>query len=111
MRSPLQRLYKTKLAFLATIFSVGGIALLVLADGANHQHGLAWLNQLPIADLGSVLFTTGLVVIAFEYLDSKDSEERATRRLRRILRAGSGTGLLAGRARPRCPERSGHPAR
>ena len=84
MRSPLQRLYETKLLFLASSFTVIGIALLVVShvlDGSQ-----SWLVDLPLTDLGSALFTTGLVVIAFEYLDGRDGEARAARRLRRILR-------------------------
>src|SRR5204862_530419 len=34
----------------------------------------------------SALFTTGLVVVAFEYVDGRDSEARAAQRLRHILR-------------------------
>jgi hypothetical protein len=85
MRDSLQRLYETKLAFLATVFTFVGIALLVAAHLASDFAVLHWLTHLPTSDLGSALFTTGLVVIAFEYLDGKDSEERATIRLRRVL--------------------------
>jgi hypothetical protein len=82
MRDPLQRLYETKLALLATIFVFLGAGMLVLA----HLTGWGWLANVPVTDLGSALFTTGLVVVAFEYLDGKDSERRTNERLRRILR-------------------------
>ena len=39
-----------------------------------------------MADIGSALFTTGLIVIAFEYIDQEDAEVRANQRLRKILR-------------------------
>lgn len=82
MRDPLQRLYETKLALLATIFVFLGAILLTLA----HVVDLGWLGSLPVADFGSSLFTTGLIAIAFAYLDGKDSEQRTNERLRRILR-------------------------
>lgn len=85
MRDSLQRLYETKLAFLATVFTFAGIALLLAAHLEPRLPALRWLANLPVADLGAALFTTGLVVIAFEYLDGRDSEERATIRLRRVL--------------------------
>ncbi|TDD62054.1 hypothetical protein E1263_05435 [Kribbella antibiotica] len=85
MRDPLQRLYQTKLALLAVIFVVVGAGLLVVV----HWPGLlpAWTSGLPLTDLGSALFTTGLVVIAFEYVDGRDSEERADARLRATIRS------------------------
>ncbi len=85
MRDPFQRLYQTKLALLAVIFVVVGAAFLVVV----HWPGLlpAWTSGLPLTDLGSALFTTGLVVIAFEYVDGRDSEERADARLRATIRS------------------------
>ncbi|WP_112236890.1 hypothetical protein [Kribbella monticola] len=85
MRDPLQRLYKTKLALLATIFVVVGAALLVLVKWP----GLLpeWFHNLPLTDLGSALFTTGLVAIAFAYVDGNDSEARAEERMRATLRS------------------------
>jgi hypothetical protein len=86
MRHPLQRLYETKLALVATMFGLLGIVLLLLARWAEYEPALAWLTALPVTDIGSALFTTGLVVIVFEYLDKRDGEERATQRLRQVLR-------------------------
>jgi len=74
MQNPLHRLYRTKLALLATIFTVAGFALLFLAQW-NHW---AALSKLPIGDVGLALFTTGLIVVAFEYVDSQDADERAS---------------------------------
>ncbi|MGH3806752.1 MAG: hypothetical protein ACRDRU_08985 [Pseudonocardiaceae bacterium] len=82
MQNPLHRLYRTKLALLATIFMVAGFALLFLA----HWSHWAVLSKLPIGDVGSALFTTGLIVVAFEYVDSQDADERASQRLRSILK-------------------------
>ncbi|MEQ3551769.1 hypothetical protein WIS52_14945 [Pseudonocardia nematodicida] len=85
MRDSLQRLYETKLAFLATVFTLLGAGLLVLGHLDSQVEALSWLRSLPVTDLGSALFTTGLIAVVFEYLDSKDSEQRATVRLRRVL--------------------------
>lgn len=87
MRDPLHRLYQTKLALLATIFTVLGIAVLVLVYWPGLLPETGWLAALPLSDLGSALFTTGLVVIAFEYVDGRDSEIRAEERLRAVLSA------------------------
>lgn len=86
MRDPLQRLYETKLILLATMFTLLGFIFLLLVHLAPAVDGLHWLTKLPVGELGGTLFTTGLVVVVFEYLDGRDSETRATRRLRRILR-------------------------
>jgi hypothetical protein len=70
---------------LATVFVFLGIALLTLAKLAPNQPGLDWLAIFPVSEIGGALFTTGLLAVAFEYFDAKDSETRATTRLRRIL--------------------------
>ncbi|MEU8860936.1 hypothetical protein [Streptomyces umbrinus] len=84
MSSPLERLYKTKLALLATIVTVIGIALMLLTHWAG-GNGLTWLNGLPVMEVGSALFTTGLIAIFFEYIDQADAEARANQRLRKVL--------------------------
>src|SRR5690242_9837927 len=83
--NPLQRLYKTKLALCATIATVIGVALLVLARWVDTHQAWHWLTSLPVADVGSALFTTGLVVIFFEYIGQVDEEEREAQRLRKVL--------------------------
>ncbi|MFJ5301096.1 hypothetical protein [Streptomyces sp. NPDC088350] len=85
MQSPLQRLYRTKLALLATVVTVVGVALMVLAHWAAGQVGWSWFNDLPVLDVGSALFTTGLIAIFFEYIDQADAEVRANQRLRKVL--------------------------
>jgi hypothetical protein len=87
MRDPLQRLYATKMMLLATILTIAGLALMVVAGWVISTNSPHWLADLPISDVGSALFTTGLVVIALEYLDGRDGEERAGQRLRRVLRS------------------------
>ncbi len=86
MRNLLEQLYKTKLQLLAVVSTVVGIALLLLARWTETVAGGSWLTSLPLTDLGSALFTTGLLAVAFEYLDRKDGDERANQRLRQVLR-------------------------
>lgn len=85
MQPPLQRLYKTKLVLLAVIAVVVGSVLLFAAHWVAAQPRLHALHDLPIADVGSALFTSGLVVIFFEYLDKRDAELRAMQQLRTVL--------------------------
>jgi hypothetical protein len=77
----LQRLYRTKLSLLATIFTSTGIILLGVAQWGDW----GWLDSLPASDIGSALFTTGLIAIVFEYFDSKDADERARHRIRDVF--------------------------
>ncbi|MFC6021859.1 hypothetical protein ACFP2T_37570 [Plantactinospora solaniradicis] len=83
MNNLLDRLYRTKLVLLATLCTGAGAALLLLASSGDG--GVAWLKRLPVSDFGSALLTTGLVAILFEYVDRKDGETRAARRLRQVL--------------------------
>ncbi|MHA6760041.1 hypothetical protein [Streptacidiphilus sp. PAMC 29251] len=86
MLSPLQRLYKTKLALLATISTVVGVALLVLAHWTSRHLPGSWVANIPISDIGSALLTTGLIAVFFTYIDQVDAETRANQRLRQVLR-------------------------
>ncbi|MBO3752151.1 hypothetical protein J5X84_39335 [Streptosporangiaceae bacterium NEAU-GS5] len=85
MYDALHRLYQTKLTLLATLCTVAGIALLVLAHWSDGVTGWEWLDLLPATDIGSALFTTGLIVVAFTYIDKEDAETRAVARLRTVL--------------------------
>lgn len=85
MRDALDRLYKTKLQLLAVLSVTFGVLLLVVVHTAKKQPAFAWLGNLPLTDIGSALFTTGLLAVAFEYIDRKDGDERATERLHRVL--------------------------
>jgi hypothetical protein len=85
MQSPLYRLYKTKLTLLAVTSTALGLVLLILAKWATAE-GWQWVADWPITELGSTLFATGLIVVAFEYLDAKDADERGNQRLRKVIR-------------------------
>lgn len=66
MRDPLQRLYEAKLILLATVFTLLGILLLVLAHLAPAAGAWQWLVNLPIGELGGTLFTTYIVRAVLE---------------------------------------------
>lgn len=85
MRSPLQRLYQTKLQLLATVLTFAGFVMLVVGHWASRTPRGAWLQNLPVMEIGSTLFTAGLLAVALDYLDREDSEARATKRLRKVL--------------------------
>lgn len=86
MHDHLHRLYRTKLTLLAVILTVMGIGLLVAAQALGTTEG-SWLRALPLTDLGSALFTTGLIVVAFECIGGRDNEERTRQQLRQVLQA------------------------
>ncbi|MCW2538714.1 MAG: hypothetical protein JWN95_439 [Frankiales bacterium] len=85
MHDPLHRLYRTKLALLATTLFFVGLGLLILGHWLPHIGGWQWIANWPIVDIGSGLFTTGLLGVGLQYLDGEDSELRDTARLERVL--------------------------
>ncbi|MGQ4268603.1 hypothetical protein [Nocardiopsis changdeensis] len=78
-------LYKTKLTLLAVIAIVVGAALLLLSVWAEQQPGWELLSSAVVNDIGAALLTTGLVVIAFEYINREHGEEQAMHRLREVV--------------------------
>ena len=82
-----ERLYQTKLILLAAVLVFVGLAFLVVDHMLSNAGSTHWLTALPLSGLGEALFTTGLVVVAFEYVAGRDEEERASARLRRILKS------------------------
>lgn len=80
------QLYKTKLQLIAVLAVVGGIAGLLLAHWSTTAATPSWLAALPISELGSTLFTFGLLAILFEHLDRKHGDERAEQRVREAVR-------------------------
>jgi hypothetical protein len=85
MHDPLHRLYRTKLALLAAILLFLGLALLIFGHMVQSSLSWHWLANWPIIDIGSGMFTTGLLGVALQYLDGSDSEVRDTERLKRVL--------------------------
>lgn len=86
MNSLLDQLYKTKLQLIAVLSTVGGIALLVLAHWSSATGAPGWLASLPLAEVGSTLFGTGLLAVFFEYVDRKHGDQRADERIRAAVR-------------------------
>jgi len=75
---PLHRPYQTKLVLLATLLLITGLGLLILEHWIQNIAGWQWLGRWPIVDVGSGMFTTGLLGVALQYLDAQDSEDRRT---------------------------------
>lgn len=84
--NPLQRLYRTKLTLLAVVFTILGVALLLLSHRASLTSVAPWLALLPLSEIGSTLFGSGLIVVAFDYINERDADERANERLRKVLK-------------------------
>lgn len=86
MSSPLQRLYRTKLTLLAILLTIAGLALLVLTRQTALLAATPWLSWFPLTEVGSTLFSSGLIVVFFQYISETDANERANERLRRVLK-------------------------
>lgn len=81
------QLYKTKLQLVAVLAVVGGIACLMLAHWATTTAAApGWLAVVPIGQIGSTLFGTGLLAVFFEYVDRKHGDERTNQRVREAVR-------------------------
>lgn len=85
MRDPLQRLYETKLTLLAFLFTSLGLGLLFFGHWIKSEPHWQLIANWPILDIGTGLFTTGLLSVALQYFDAQDSEDRATARLQKVL--------------------------
>ncbi|MBX7268797.1 hypothetical protein KIF24_24110 [Micromonospora sp. Llam7] len=86
MSNPLDQLYKTKLQLIAVLAVVGGIGLLMLAHWSTADPALSWLAAVPLSEIGSTLFGTGLLAVFFEYVDRKHGDERTDQRIRDAIR-------------------------
>ncbi|WP_375477523.1 hypothetical protein [uncultured Jatrophihabitans sp.] len=85
MHDPLHRLYRAKLLLLATLLLFVGLGLLIFGHWIQHTDGWRWFADWPLSDIGSGMFTTGLLGVAWQYVDGQDSEVRDTERLKRVL--------------------------
>ncbi|MGH8543850.1 MAG: hypothetical protein ACREX3_09530 [Gammaproteobacteria bacterium] len=86
MPNLLDQLYKTKLQLIAVLAVVGGIACLMMAHWSMSAAALSWLAILPLSEIGSTLFGTGLLAVFFEYVDRKHGDERTDQRVRKAVR-------------------------
>lgn len=64
MHDHLQRIYKLKVTLLAIVTAVIGLTLLFLARSVESGARFTWLDDLPVFELGSTLFITGVSVPA-----------------------------------------------
>lgn len=85
MPDDLQRIYKLKVTILALVAAGIGIALLALARWISDVPGLEWFRYWPLGELGGSLFISGVFVVAYDYINAKDQEERESARLKRVL--------------------------
>lgn len=85
--SLLQRLYFSRLAFMAVIAFVLGLAILIVANIPNGVLSRGWPAVLPFKDIGTALLSTSVIIVAFEYLYREETELRAEERLRRLFPA------------------------
>ncbi len=81
MRNVREQLYATKVALLAVLFTFVGLLALVAGAVPNLPHGWHWLHEAVTQNIAMALFTTGLVVVAFTYIDGKDKEARDAERI------------------------------
>jgi hypothetical protein len=85
MHDSLHRLYQAKLTVLALLLFFVGLSLLIFGHWIQSQPHWQWLRNWPIIDVGSGMFTTGLLGVGYQYIDGADSEVRDTERLKRVL--------------------------
>lgn len=81
MRNVREQLYATKVALLAVLFTFVGLLALVAGAVPSLPHGWHWLHESVTQNIAMALFTTGLVVVAFTYIDGKDKETRDAERI------------------------------
>src|SRR5438874_1305897 len=86
MRSLLDQLYQTKLQLIAVSSVAVGVAVLVLAHWSTRTNGPGWLTAVPLSELGSTIFGTGLLAVFFEYVDRKHGDQRTDQRVRHAVR-------------------------
>jgi hypothetical protein len=87
MRSLLDQLYRTKLQLIAVLATGGGIALLTFAHWSTaNADAPSWLTSLPISEVGSTVFGTGLLAVFFEYVDRRHGDQRTDERIRAAVR-------------------------
>lgn len=85
--SLVQRLLVTKLALLGFVMGVTGLVLLVVVNLPNSILVRGWLQPVPVKDVATALFSTALIVIAFEYINRRESEVRSEELVRSLFPA------------------------
>jgi hypothetical protein len=86
MRDLLDQLYKTKLQLIAFVSVAIGVVVLFLAHWSTTASAPHWLSTVPLTELGSTVFGTGLLAVFFEYVDRKHGDRRTDERIRAAVR-------------------------
>ncbi|MEU8944230.1 hypothetical protein [Streptomyces sp. NPDC048489] len=86
MRSPLERLYRTKLTLFGTVLVAVGAALMVAGHWPSPP---AWFSYVPILEAGSTVLIAGVFSVVLTYIDQQDNEARTTEHLRNVLEDGA----------------------
>jgi hypothetical protein len=71
---------------LAVLLTVVGLALLFLAHWANSEPHWSLLHEWPVADIGSGLFTTGLLAVAWQYFTQEVADDHTMQLFRHVLK-------------------------
>jgi hypothetical protein len=87
MQDLLHRLYKAKLTILAVVLTVVGLGLLFLAHWAAGQPNWSGLRNLPVSDIGTGLFTTGLLAVAWQYFAGEVADAHTMQLFRAVLKS------------------------
>lgn len=87
MQDLLHRLYQTGVILLAVLLTVVGLGLLFLAHWAANEPHWSWMRNLPVSDIGSGLFTTGLLAVAWQYFTQAVADDHTMQRFRHVLKA------------------------
>jgi hypothetical protein len=86
MSDTLNRLYKTRLTLLAVLLTVVGLALLFFARWIANESHWSWLRDWPLSDIGSGLFTTGLLAVAWQYFTQEVADGHTMHLFRHVLK-------------------------
>ena len=86
MQDLLHRLYKARLTLLAELLTVVGLGLLFLAHWAANEPDWSWLQRIPVSDIGSGLFTTGLLAVAWQYFTQEVADDHTMQLFRHVLK-------------------------
>jgi hypothetical protein len=87
MATPLQRLYRLKLAFLATVFIVVGLTALALDATLAKASGWEWLQSVQLSELGWMFLGAGLVAVLLHYVGKQDADAHMLDSVQKAIRS------------------------
>jgi hypothetical protein len=86
MQDLLRRLNKTRLTLLAVLLTAIGLGLLFAAHWAVDEPDWSWLQKVPVSDIGSGLFTIGLLAVAWQYFTQEVADDHTMQLFRTVLK-------------------------